>query len=236
MNGCIILFGESFRFGGQGNRNRGSDKSYGEQIKAANSHVSFIKDLNSKNVNIDVYISSYETKFKNDLLTVYKDILIGYDFYEDLIGQEKLIHNAMSKITNIDKYDFLLIMRVDLFLKEKFTQIFHHKWDKIMWPSICFKPHHKCGIHPRVNDMMIFFPKKYYKYLQHIHFSPTGHSQWADFINKTNLKYNDLHTILNTFHDSDSAKDFNPIYYIVNRKQSNIHHSKGHFFDKEHFK
>lgn len=35
MNGCILFFGESFRLGGQGNRNTGSDESYNEQIKAA---------------------------------------------------------------------------------------------------------------------------------------------------------------------------------------------------------
>jgi hypothetical protein len=34
-NGLLILFGESFRLGGQGNRNTGSEQSYEEQINAA---------------------------------------------------------------------------------------------------------------------------------------------------------------------------------------------------------
>ena len=44
-----------------------------------------------------------------------------------------------------------------------------------------------------------------------------------------NLKYDDLDTMLRTFHDSDSAKDFNPLYYIVNRRQSHVHHTKDIF-------
>ena len=104
-----------------------------------------------------------------------------------------------------------------------------------MWPSICFKPHHKVGNHPRINDTMIFIPKKYYKYIQYIHWYGDGHNQWSDLIKNSNLKYDDLDTMLNTFHDSDSAKDFNPIYYIINRPESNIHHTNGELFDKMSF-
>jgi hypothetical protein len=231
MNGCIIFFGESFRLGCQNNRNTGSSESYDEQIKAAYSHIFFIKDLNSKDVNIDVYISSYKNKFTDDLIRVYKDILIGYDIYKDLIGCKNLIHNSIKKIS-IEKYDFLLFMRIDIFLKNKFIEIFDHNWDKIMWPTICFKPYHKCGIHPRVNDMMCFFPKKYFKYLEYLYFNPSGHYQWAYFIENTDLKYDSLDTMINTYHDSDSFKDFNPLYYIVNRPETSIHHNKEDLFDK----
>jgi hypothetical protein len=232
MKACIILFGESFRLGGELTRNRGSDESYTEQINAATSHVSFIKDLISKNVNIDLYISSYETKFTNDLIRLYTDFLIGYDIYPNLIGQHNLIHNSIKKIS-LDKYDFLLIMRIDIFLKRKFTEIFDTRWNTIMWPSITFKPYHKRGIHPRVNDIMLYIPKKYYKYLKYFHWDINcGHDQWYYFIKNTDLNYCDLDTMINTFHDSDSAKDFNPLYYIVNRPQTNIHHTKGEIFDK----
>jgi hypothetical protein len=234
MKGCIILFGESFRLGGQFSRNIGSDQSYHLQIQAANSHIDLIKNLNSKNINIDVFISSYETKFSKDLIEVYKDVLIGNNFYKSLIGQESLIYNAINTISNIKKYDFLLIMRIDLYLKKIFKEIFDSNIKKILWASICFKPYHKCGIHPRVNDMMLFVPKKYYDYLSYIH--TLNHNQWEFFINNTKLKYDDLDTILKTYHDSDSSKDFNPLYYIVNRPESNIHHTKTDLFNKWEFK
>jgi hypothetical protein len=38
--------------------------------------------------------------------------------------------------------------------------------------------------------------------------------------------------MINTYHDSDSEKDFNPLYYIVNRAQSTVWHSEGLLFDK----
>ena len=231
MKGCIILFGESFRLGGQNTRNRGSDESYNEQIQASQSQMSFIKHLYSKNVNAYVYISSYETKFNNELCKVYADVLIGCDFYDNLIGQEMLIKNTINQIT-IEKFDFVLFMRIDLFIKNYFLEIFNPQWDKIMWPSICFKPYHKCGIHPRVNDMMGFFPRKYYSYFKYLYYNPTGHDQWAYFVNNTDLNYDCLDTMINTFHDSDSEKDFNPLYYIVNRPESKIHHNKGDIFNK----
>jgi hypothetical protein len=234
MNGCIILFGESFRLGGQGTRDTGDDKSYDGQINAANSHISFIKELSNKNLSIDVHISSYKTRFSDDLIEIYNNNLISYDFYEELIGQGNLISNSIEKIT-IENYDFILIMRIDLFLKNEFLELFDENWDKIMWPSVCFKPFHTCGRHPRVNDMMMFIPKKYYTYLQYINYSPTGHNQWHDFIENTDLTYDCLDTMLNTYHDSDSAKDFNPLYFIVNRPESTIHHDKGDIFDKGNF-
>jgi hypothetical protein len=40
---------------------------------------------------------------------------------------------------------------------------------------------------------------------------------------------------LDSFHDSDSSKDYNPIYYIVNRPESEIHHNAGEVFNKFSF-
>jgi len=242
MKGCLILFGEAFRLGGPGTRNRGSDESYEGQIKASMSHMAFIKDLKSKGVDMGVYISSYNTKFNDTLLKTYENTLIGHTFYDYLVGQHGLIRTALDTISSgtydfTDTYDFILIMRIDLFLKDRFMEIFNPNWNTIMFPSICFKPHHKEGIHPRVNDMMIYIPKKYFNYLQNIryNFFDGGHQQWSHLIQSTDLKYEDLDTMLNTFHDSDSAKDFNPIYYIVNRSISTHHHTPGDIFDKNKF-
>ena len=48
MKGLIILFGESFRLGGQDTRNRGSIEAYSEQIKASESHIKFIEHISDK--------------------------------------------------------------------------------------------------------------------------------------------------------------------------------------------
>ena len=231
LNSLLILFGESFRLGEQYTRNVGSDQSYKQQIDAAKTHIKFIESLNEQNINMKVSINSYTTKFDNSLNEIYKSVLLDSKYYENLIGQSKLIHNCIDKITNINDYDFILCMRIDLYLKDKFLQIFNPYCNKILFPSVCFKPHHKSGIHPRVNDMMMFIPKKYFNYINKFELS---HNSWYDLIVFNNLTYEDLDMMLNTYHDSDSSKDFNPIYYIVNRNVNNIHKTK-EIFDKYNF-
>ncbi len=62
---------------------------------------------------------------------------------------------------------------------------------------------------------------------------PIGHEMWQNLVDYAKLSYDDLDTMLTTFHDSDSAKDFNPLYYIVNRPESTVFHSKGYIFNKK---
>ena len=61
-----------------------------------------------------------------------------------------------------------------------------------------------------------------------------NHNSWHNLIVHHKLTYEDLDMMLNTYHDSDSAKDFNPIYYIVNRNVNNTHKTK-EIFDKYNF-
>jgi hypothetical protein len=232
-NGLLILFGETFRLGGQGNRNTGSEQSYKEQINAAQSHIKFISNLKKKNINIIVSINSYTTRYDKNLTYIYKDVLYDSIFYTNLLGVNVLINNCINRVENITSYDFILCMRIDIFLKDKFMDIFKLDNDKILFPSICFEPHHKIGIHPRVNAMMMYIPKRYI-----IFFKQNGidlyHDTWYKLVTYYNFNYEQLDTMLNTYHDSDSYKDYNPIYYIVNRYESTIHTTKK-IFDKYNF-
>jgi hypothetical protein len=229
----LILFGESFRLGGQGNRNIGSEQSYEGQIKASQTHINFILNLQRKNINMVVSINSYTTQYDNHLIDIYKDVLYDNIFYKNLIGQNALIHNCINRINNINDYYFILCMRIDLFLKDKFIEIFDPNDNRILFPSICFEPHHKVGIHPRINDMMMYLPKKYINFFKQNMFNLT-HDTWFDLIEKYDFNYNQLDMMINTYHDSDSAKDYNPIYYIVNRPENSIHNTKK-IFDKYNF-
>lgn len=232
MKGLIFVLGESFRLGGQYNRNIGSDKSFSEQIKASKSHISFVETLCKKGYSIDLFISTYNTKFIKELEDVYKDYKINFDIYNERIGYGRLLHNSIDKIQCKDIYDFIFFMRIDICVKEEFLQIFDPTWKTIRFPTICCRPNRIYKSHPLVNDMMIFIPKKYFNNIKDIYFdSHNGHGMWWNFIN-AGLTYEDLDTMLNTYHDSDSAKDWNPLYYIVNREQHTIFHDKHHIFNK----
>jgi hypothetical protein len=181
-----------------------------------------------------VSINSYTTQFDNNLIDIYKTVKIYNSiFYKNLLDQNTLIHNCINIIDNINDYDFILCMRIDLFLKDTFIEIFNPDNERILFPSICFEPHHKVGIHPRINDMMLCIPNKYIDFFKKKRIN-LNHNTWYDLIEYYNFNYNQLDTILNTYHDSDSAKDYNPIYYIVNRPENNIHTTKK-IFDKYNF-
>ena len=77
---------------------------------------------------------------------------------------------------------------------------------------------------------MLFIPKKYYKYIKNI---KVYHDTWHELIKNTDLIYDDLDVMINTYHDSDSFKDLNPLYYIVNRPESTKWHCEFDIFDKE---
>lgn len=234
MNGLILFLGESFRLGTQFTRNRGSPESYDEQIKACKSHIDFIENNITKfNMeSISVFIASYTTQFDNQLLSIYEKYLIGNDLYPDCIGLNNLFHNSINKIENIEKYDFILFIRIDACLKTHFLNVFNPNINMILYPTIVWK--HACRYenHPIINDAILFIPNKYYKYITNI---DIGHFTWFYLMQTTDLTYDDMDTMIHTYHDSDSFKDYNPLYYIVNRPQTNILHSEGHIFDKYTF-
>jgi hypothetical protein len=43
--------------------------------------------------------------------------------------------------------------------------------------------------------------------------------------------YNNISYFVNTYHDSDSEKDWNPLYKIANRPESKIWYSEGHIIE-----
>jgi hypothetical protein len=233
MKGLIVFLGESFRFGITGTRCRGVSESFSEQIAASNTHISFIKHIKNKyNLDISIFISTYHTQYDNDLLDVYKEYLIDHDMYDDVIGLNNLLHNSIKRI-NIQNYDFVFFIRIDLFLKDYFFEIFNPNINMILFPTICWKEGYITKKnHPRINDTMIFVPKKYYDYFKDIDLC---HDCWEILIENTDLKYDDMDAMIHTYHDSDSNKDFNPLYYVVNRPENQVFHSEGDIFNKFDF-
>lgn len=150
-----------------------------------------------------------------------------------MIGYNALLQNSLREIQHLEQYDFVMVLRIDIYLKEQFLETCNPNENCILFPSICFLPHHICRRHPRINDMMLFIPKKYYRYIPHLRMN---HDCWAHLMEHTDLTYDDLDTMVHTYHDSDSAKDYNPLYYIVNRPQCTHWHSKDHIFEKHTFR
>ncbi len=80
--------------------------------------------------------------------------------------------------------------------------------------------------------MIMFFPKKYYFYLEKFDLS---HYTWSTLINSGKFTYNDLDMMINTFHNSNTLKDNHPLYFIVNRHQCLDRLDKKDIFNKYNF-
>jgi len=232
MEGLIIIIGESFRLGGQGTRLRGVPEAYNEQINACNSHIKFLENLKYKfNCNSSVYISTYDTKYNNNLLDIYKKYLVGHKIYNNTIGLTSLFNNSIiDNKNNLNKYNFVFYFRIDLFLKNNFFNIFNPTWNTIRFPTICWIYSNTFKGKPRVNDMMLFIPNKFFNNLDNMQIC---HESWYIFSHDLKINDNDMDVMINTYHDSDSEKDFNPLYYIVNRPENNVWHSKNEIFVKQ---
>jgi hypothetical protein len=230
MKIALLIRGESFRFGGQMSRNIGSPESVSEQIMAFNSHKKLINFLTTKyKIEVDLYLDTQSTKFDYLIVENFSQYLpISSEFHIDYCDNQMMsVARAISYIIknqNFNQYDYILIIRFDTYFKDYFFEVFNPITDKLLFPSVCWYKDRKTRFgNPRLNDIFWQIPKRYFNLLDKIQIGGgAGHEfldQWKPFI--PNLEYD---FILKTFHDSDSAKDWNPLYRTINRPEvrSNI--------------
>lgn len=157
---------------------------------ASESHLKFIDMLKTKhNIDTDVSISTYKTKYESDLKKKYKNI-IKYNSEKKLIGENNISQNGMKNM-NLNKYKFIIITRNDIFLKDEFINNFK-EYDKITYVSQILMSH-DCYLdgNPRVNHIIIQVPNKYFNVIKDIN---VGHESWKTLnnlhgYNKTQLGF-----------------------------------------------
>ena len=228
QKGCLILYGEAFREDKQFDRNRDTTQGFENQMKACDSHVKFIERMKSKHIDMDVSISTYCTKYEKELKEKYANCNLFYscetEMMEDII---KSIDNIVSKsIQNIqlDNYSFILLTRNDICFKDEFIDTFEPS-ERILFVSQQWT-HHDClkddTSYPVVNSIIMYIPK-YFLITKKFHID---HDAWKHYIQKYKLKNQDMGFMLNTYHDADTYKDNNPLYYMVGRPQTNEWYDK----------
>ena len=224
--GLFVIAGEAFRSGGQGSRVTGQAESYEPQIAAAQTHVALMDRLAATHI-IDVQVDTYRTPYTDDLARVYGDRVVGVNVHDELLGIDGLFRAGVGS-AGVD-YEFVFFLRIDVFLKDEMLERFDPTVDQITWPSVTWLQDCAVRGHPRVNDIFVFVPKRFFRHLNIMIFN---HNCWARLVERTSLTYDDLGTVLDTYHDSDSEKDHNPLYYIVNRPENPIWNSRGYIFNK----
>jgi len=225
-NGLFVVIGESFRSGGQRSGIRGNESSYTDQMAAVDSMLESLKLLEKKfNVKIGVSLGTYFTQYTSDLVNAYSGRLVGKPDIRGsntTAGLNPFFQTAIERATGPNQtleelYDFVFYCRVDLFLKPNFHATVDLSWSTIRFPFICWKRRAVTKGHPRVSDTMLFIPSHYFSYMARF---VIGHIAWWHAVTNLSLVYDDLDVMITTFHDSDSQKDWNPLYRIVNRAES----------------
>ena len=230
MRGVVVLFGESFRLGFQGNRHIGSEESYAGQMEASKSHIDFVNQLRRDNrAEIDVVVNTYDTRYSEELKSLYEPL--EFNLNSCHIGLHNIFRQSCDIASKfLDGRDFVFFLRIDLFLKEAFNSTFRAESDRIMWPSVCWVRDPWCFGMPRVSDTMVYVPSKWFHLVMNKDFV-IDHTGWSQLLQ--HVGNDGQGAFLDTLHDSDSAKDWNPIYRISNRKEEKKWHSEGFLFTKD---
>jgi hypothetical protein len=123
----LVLTGESFRSGLQMSRIRGTGDYINLQKKASTSHINLINTIKNT-YSTDILINTYALNNVDDtfLLNFYKTNcnVIKSNFHEKLFNNEiDMLNNTYDNIqTIIDNYDYILFIRIDLYLKKFFIE------------------------------------------------------------------------------------------------------------------
>ena len=225
MKGLLLLIGEAFREGLQTNRQRDTATSFQPQKMASESHVDFCDYIKKEHgIKMDIFINTYDTKYEKELKSWYPNC--KYKSNKALIGRKALVQNAINKIEK--DHDFIFLTRLDIFIKPYFYSVFNPKWKTIHFISQTFSIHPRCNgmieTSPVVNEIFQFYPKKYYYVLND--YSENGDA-WNHYYKTFSIPHSKMDFMVDTRHDSDSYKDYNPYYRFVGRPESTVWHDRG---------
>ena len=225
---ALIIRGEAFRKGNQNNRDDGKSESYNEQKEACVTHMALVQRIESLAYKVDIYIDSYHTQFDKDLLEWYGNHVKDSRFHTTKFASQRiLIKDSLDMLKdNLDMYDALMILRTDLFLKERFINEYNPSTPTVQFPFIMWTLNIRTPDgNPMVTDTIFHFPKKYYDKLYGLYDGKSWGNTNHAFLDVVPLEYEKEYSLMTKhFHDSDSAKDFNPYYRMIGRPESTKWH------------
>jgi len=226
MRGVILFRGLTFR--GPGPFSRGldiSEEAYNKQIEATLSHNALVEHLIKQGHEIDVAFDTIECEKTFDLINIFGD-KVQYVSLKNTIDSDvhfslfRAVRGIEAAFYHVD-YDFFLIVRNDMLLKDAFIQQFDPTEEKVKFISVCWYKSRKTPIgNPRINDCLFFLPKKY---LDLRGYFPTevgfDHHEildsWLSLIPSLDYGF-----YLNGYHDANTEIDWNPLYKLVNRPEA----------------
>jgi hypothetical protein len=224
----LVYYGGSFREGNIGTTKQDTNYGYESQQRASITHAKLKKVLNKKGFQTDIIINTRSTKYINKLEDWYSPFNMVINKISDKVhGKDHMIQSAVKNINKLNKndYNFILFIRIDLFLKPEFYNVLNTESDKINFLANNYDTHTcitKENNNPVVVDLFVYIPKKYY-YILDNKFN-LNHNSWLYYKKQYKLTDNDLTFMTNKMFDSNSYKEHNDYYIMSSRNENkNIH-------------
>jgi len=230
--GLLVYYGGGFRDGPNLSSIQDTVKGYNNQLYASKSHIKLNKVLTEKGYDIDSLVCSYHSKYESQFKIWYNpfDIILNTIKVrgKSTDGRDSLIKNCIKNMNELkmDQYDFVLFVRIDLFLKKDFFDVLDLKSDKVNFLAHNFYTGH-CGFtekkDPEVVDMILYVPKKHFNILDENFI--LNHKAWTYYKKQYKLTNDDLGFMTDKRFDSNTYLDLNPFYVISGRPENKKEHT-----------
>jgi len=227
MRCLLVVSGESFRNGGQGTRGRSdSPDSVDRQKLASYSHLRVINFLKAKfDIDTDIFINTYKFTPECDelLLKIYGPKVIYTNFRttpssscEDFMGQT----NRFVSELDLSPYEFILFIRIDLYIKEYFLSKFKKIDNKIRYGLLDY------GTLGILHDI-VYMPKCYFNLINVDMLSNFRNPHnGADYVSRV-IGRQSIDHFINSYHSLSTNLNWNPIFTNVDRPESLNHECRG---------
>jgi len=233
--GLICYYGGAFRDGQNRSSTQDTENGFDSQFYSTQTHLKLTKLIKEKGYDVDTIINTYHSTYENNLSKWYNPYEILFNKINKNIksvdGRDNLIRTSIKNIKNLstNNYDFILFIRIDLFLKPDFYKILNIQSEKIEFLAHNFYQGH-CGFtqekDPEVVDLILFVPKKYF-YILDKKFK-LNHDVWSYYKKEYFLTDEDMTFMTDQRFDSNTYLDYNP-YYIISGRPEN---KKVHNYEK----
>jgi hypothetical protein len=225
MRGLLILRGTSFRHNGT----TGHWKSIYQQIFCTLSHLKLIKTTIKKyGVNFDVALDTFSTPFDLFLLFILRKYLVYVNImsWPDFSQIDAMLRFFCQIESKLLEYDFILIARNDIILFDEFVNKFDPNDQVIKFPFV--HSHRARRVYgtsefPIVGDAFMYFPKKYFHTLAILNTIPSGFHMHDIVHLMKEAKFDfEFDVYCNTYHDTNSGSEWNPLYRMSGRPHSKV--------------
>jgi len=221
MRGLIVTRGMSFRDGTRGTLSYGKDFAVESQKEATLSHSKLFHTIkNNYNIDLKFHLDTASTEYDYLLKGWLEDCNATFNFTEQRdASQLKNFNRILNSIGGLWSYNFIIICRNDLYLKDHFIDLINPNDDQLRYPFVLWYKDRKIRNNlPKISEAFFFFPRRYFRLFDAFN-EDVGHFHEILFQMKQMDSMLEHSPYINTYHDADSYYDFNPLYRMVSRDE-----------------